>query len=272
MSGIGPGIAGGARPFGLPGFARSPVFGEHGMAATAHPFASRIAVEILKAGGSAMDAAIAANAALTVMEPSSCGLGGDLFAIVWDPERKRLCGYNGSGRSPASRSLEDMKKKAGPAGLVPGLGSYSVTVPGAVDGWFALHDQFGRLAMHDVLAPAIAYARDGFPLSPVIAAAWADEMAALAEAGDIVEELDNARATFMPDGRAPRAGEIFRNRDLAATLELIAWSGRDAFYKGEVAQTVGGYMKRIGGHLTAGRFRRPRRRVGAAGHGPLSRL
>ena len=248
------GLGRGARPYGLPGFARSPVFAAHGMAATAQPLASQIAIDILKAGGSAVDAAIAANAALGLMEPCSCGLGGDLFAIVWDPETSQLCGYNGSGRSPKSRSLDDMKKKAGESGLVPALGSYSVTVPGAVDGWFALHDQFGKLAMHDVLAPAIAYAKDGFPVSPVIAAAWADEMDYLGQAGDVIEELDNARHTFLPNGRAPRAGEIFRNPDLAATLELIAWSGREAFYRGEVAERIDRYMKRIGGDLKLADF------------------
>ncbi len=249
MTAGGEDIGGGARPYGLPSFARSSVFARHGMAATAQPLASQIAIDILKAGGSAVDAAIAANAALGLMEPVSCGIGGDLFAIVWDPRANKLYGFNGSGRSPRSRGLAEMRKKAGPAGMVPSVGSYSVTVPGAVDGWYQLHEQFGRRPMHELLAPAITHARDGFPVSPVIAEAWAADMASLADAGDLIEEFDNARHTFLADGRAPRAGEIFRNPDLAATLETIAKNGRDAFYTGKLAHVIATYMERLQGDL-----------------------
>src|SRR5262245_22678292 len=159
----------GDRYVGAPFATRAPVIAQHGMAATMQPLASQIAIDILKKGGTAVDAAIAANAALGLMEPVSCGVGGDLFAIVWDPKTKKLYGYNGSGRSPMGRSYADMKRKLGGGEFVPGYGSLSVTVPGTVDGWFALHDKFGKLPMTDILAPAISYARDGFPLSQYIA-------------------------------------------------------------------------------------------------------
>jgi gamma-glutamyltranspeptidase / glutathione hydrolase len=244
----GPDLGAGSRPYGLPGLARNAVFAEHGMAATAHPQASRIAIDVLEAGGSAVDAAIAANAALGLMEPTACGIGGDLFAIVWDSRSGRLYGYNGSGRSPKSRSLAAMRKRAGPANLVPFLGSYSVTVPGAVDGWFALHEQFGKQPMREILSPAIAAAKAGFAVTPVIAALWAENMAALAGAGGI-EEFENAHHTYLVGGHAPRAGDVFRNPDLAASYELIAREGRDAFYKGEIARATDSYMKRIKGDL-----------------------
>ena len=142
-----------------------------------------------------------------------------------------------------------MRKRAGASGLVPFLGSYAVTVPGAVDGWFALHEQFGKLAMHELLTPAIKYAREGFPVSPVIALQWISDFSALAGAGNLVEEFDNAHHTYLVNGQPPGAGRIFKNADLAATLEMIAKDGRDAFYKGEIAQTIDAYMKRIHGDL-----------------------
>src|SRR4029077_2901752 len=139
---------------------RSQVIAKNGMAATAQPLATEVAIDVLKNGGSAVDAAIAANAALGVMEPVSCGIGGDLFAIVWDPKTQKLYGYNGSGRSPQKRNLKDLKAKLGKRTSMPPLGSLPVTVPGAVDGWFALHERFGKLPMNQVLAPAIKYARE----------------------------------------------------------------------------------------------------------------
>jgi gamma-glutamyltranspeptidase/glutathione hydrolase len=243
-----PVLGGGDRPVG-PDFARSPVYARHGMAATAHPLASQIAIDILQKGGSAVDAAIAANAALGVMEPIGNGIGGDVFAIVWDPETGQLYGLNGSGRSPAGRSLAQLREDLGERKAIPAYGSLPVTVPGTVDGWFELHARFGRLSMADDLAPAIAVAREGFPVSPVIAMYWQKNMTRFEDVAAQIEELDNARATYRIAGRAPQAGELFRNPDLADTLEAIAEGGRDVFYRGTIATTIDAYMQRIGGDL-----------------------
>lgn len=238
---------------------RSPVLAQHGMAATAQPLASQIAVDILKKGGSAVDAAIAANAALGLMEPVSNGIGGDLFAIVWDPKSGALYGYNGSGRSPKGRDLARMvaeiQARAAKSGksyapYIPEFGSLPVTVPGTVDAWFALHGRFGKLPIRDDLAPAIAYAKGGFPVSQLIALYWQGNMSAFEKRKDQIEELDNARATYLIDGHAPREGEVFRNPELADTLAQIAEGGRDAFYKGRIAKTIDAYFRRIGGDLT----------------------
>ncbi|MFA6116785.1 MAG: gamma-glutamyltransferase family protein [Sphingomonas sp.] len=237
---------------------RSPVIARNGMAATAHPLATQIAVDILKKGGSAIDAAIAANAALGLMEPISAGIGGDLFAIVWDPKTRKLYGYNASGKAPAGRDLAQMiaKAKAISARMgvpyvphVPRYGSLSVTVPGAVDGWFALHDRFGKLPIGDDLAPAIGYARDGFPVTQMIAQNWKRNMGLFEAGRAMIEEFDNARGTYLIDGHSPAEGEMFRNPDLAATLGKIAAGGRDVYYNGEIAKTADSYFKRIGGDL-----------------------
>jgi len=251
-------IGGGGRPVG-PLYSRSPVYGRNGMAATAHPLASQIAVDILQQGGSAVDAAIAANAALGLMEPTGNGIGGDMFAIVWDPASKKLYGYNGSGHAPRGMDLEQLKqriaamKAAGDLDPnypgIPPLGSLPVTVPGTVDGWFALHDQFGKLAMSQVLAPAVSYAREGFPVSPVIAYYFSRNLLAFNRNLGMVEEVENAMATWFPGGRSPAEGEIFRNPDLGNTLELIGKEGRDAFYTGKLAKVMAAYMERIGGTL-----------------------
>ncbi len=247
----------GDRLVGQPFATRAPVMGRHGMAATAQPLASQIAIDILKAGGTAVDAAIAANAALGLMEPTGCGIGGDLFAIVWDPKTGKLHGLNASGRSPMGRSLADLKTKLGDRTSIPPVGSLSVTVPGAVDGWFELHAKFGKLSMEEILAPAIAYAQEGFPVSPLIAYYWERNLSAFErrgpEFGDLFEESANAMETYTiktPEGRrAPRSGEIFANPGLAATYEAIALEGRDAFYKGALAEVMDAYMRRIGGDL-----------------------
>jgi gamma-glutamyltranspeptidase/glutathione hydrolase len=237
---------------------RSPVLAQHGMACTEQPLASQIAIDILKKGGSAVDAAIAANAAMGLMEPVLNGIGGDLFAIVWDPKTKRLYGYNGSGRAALGRDLAKMReevaaawKRAGKtySAHIPPFGSLPVTVPGTVDAWFALHDNFGKLPMTEDLAPAIAYATNGFPVTQLIATYWKAGMAALEQRRALIEEFDNAKATYLVDGRAPAEGEIFRNPDLAHTLSLLAKSGRDVFYKGEIAHTIDAYFRRIGGDL-----------------------
>lgn len=241
-----------------PAFAtRSPIYARNGAAATAHPLATQVAIDTLKRGGSAVDAAIAANAALGFLEPTGNGIGGDLFALVWDPVTKKLYGINGSGRAPMGMSLENRRAReaainTGRAGRRPSFGSLTVTVPGAVDAWYALHGRFGKLTMAQNLAPAISYARTGAPIPPVIAHYFGRNLVRLEErarAGE-VEEFANARATYFANG-APRAGQMFANPDLARTLSLIARGGRDAYYKGPIATTIDSYMRRIGGPLRA---------------------
>jgi gamma-glutamyltranspeptidase / glutathione hydrolase len=229
------------RVTGLPWATRSEVYAQHGMAATSQPLATQIALDILKQGGSAVDAAIAANAALGVMEPTGNGIGGDLFAIVWDAKTKQLYGLNASGRSPQGLTLEMLQAK----GLksIPALGPLPVSVPGAVDGWFELHGRFGKLAMSEVLAPAIGYARDGFPVSELIAYYWRSSARSLSR-------YEGFSETFLRDGRGPRTGEMWTRPLLANTLEKIGAEGRDVFYKGEMADTMAAFMKRVGGYLT----------------------
>ncbi|WP_348764622.1 gamma-glutamyltransferase [uncultured Oceanicaulis sp.] len=231
---------------------RSPVTAVHGMAATAHPLATQIALDILKSGGNAVDAAIAANAALGLMEPTGNGIGGDIFVIVYDPETRQVYGLNGAGRSPLGLSYEEVVETVGEDGAIPPLGAMPVSVPGTVDGWYALHERFGEMPMDEVLAPTIRYAEEGFPLTQTIAYYWDRNMSILEarHAQDEIEEFDNARATYLTeDGDAPREGEIFRNPDLASTLRQIAEGGRDAFYEGEIARTIDAYMQRIGGWI-----------------------
>ncbi|MDE2184877.1 MAG: gamma-glutamyltransferase [Alphaproteobacteria bacterium] len=255
-------VSRGDRYTGAPWATRSPVLAQHGMAATEQPLATQIAIDILKKGGSAVDAAIAANAAIGLMQPVLNGIGGDCFAIIYDPKTHKLYGYNGSGRSPMGRNLAKLKREiAGAykrAGLpaenhIPPVGSLPVTVPGTVDTWFALHDKFGKLPIKDDLAPAIAYANNGFPVTELISAYWKGNMAAFAKDKGLIEESENARHTYLiPDangGHTPAQGEIFHNPDLAHTLSLIAEGGRDEFYKGQIAHTVDAYFKRIGGDL-----------------------
>jgi len=236
-----PVILGADRITGRSFVTRSEVIAPHAMAATSQPLVTQIALDILKQGGTAVDAAIAADAALGLMEPTGSGIGGDLFAIVWDAGSKKLYGLNASGRSPYSLTLEHFKEQ----GLekIPPYGPLPVTVPGCVDGWFELHGKFGRLPMKKILAPAIRYARDGFPVSELIAYYWSLSVPTR-------ESMPGFRETFMPNGRAPRKGEIFRNPGLAGTYEKIAKGGRDAFYKGEIAKTIDAFMKRVGGFLS----------------------
>jgi gamma-glutamyltranspeptidase/glutathione hydrolase len=222
---------------------RSEVIARHGMAATSQPLATQIAIDILQNGGSAVDAAIAANAALGLMEPTGCGIGGDLFAIVWDAETQRLYGLNASGRSPRSLTPEILAARLAEDGrtAIPSLGPLPVSVPGCVDGWFELHERFGKLPMTDVLEPAIRYADEGFPVSELIAWYWGRSRG-LARYPGFAE-------TFLPNGRAPGKGEIFRNPMLAGTLRQLAEGGRDAFYRGEIARTIDRYMQEHGGYL-----------------------
>ena len=266
MSVARPSLGGGGRPDAV-SWSRSPVYGRNGMAATAHPLASQIAIDILKQGGSALDGAIAANAALGLMEPTGNGIGGDIFFIIWDPKTEQLYGYNGSGRAPLGRSLAELKSQiaalrergAMPDDMIgmPQRGSLPVTVPGTVDGWFAAHEQFGKLPMSDVLAPTVRYARGGFPITPVIAYYFWRNLAAFKEQEALIEELDNAAAIWFPDGTTPQTGDVFRNPDLANTLELLGEQGRAAFYEGELAEVMDGYFKRIGamvGTILGGRL------------------
>jgi gamma-glutamyltranspeptidase/glutathione hydrolase len=242
----------GDRVTGSPWATRSAVLGTHGMAATSHPLASQIAIDVLKSGGNAVDAAIAANSALGLMEPTGNGIGGDIFAIIWDPKTKRLYGLNGSGRAPLGQTLDELKARIGAdAYMIPELGSLSVSVPGTVDGWFTMHSKFGTKPMAEILAPAISYAREGFPVTQVISRGMAGSLRLYERqhaAGEI-EEIDNFKATYLINGHTPAEGEIFKNPDLANTLEKIGKEGRDAFYKGDIAKTMDAYMKRIGGPL-----------------------
>ena len=232
------------------GFAtRAPVIAQNGMAATAQPLATQIALDILKRGGSAVDAAIAANAALGLMEPVGCGIGGDLFAIVWDPKTRKLYGYNGSGRSPKGRSFEDLKRKLAGRTEMPSHGSLTVTVPGTVDGWFALHERFGKLPMKQVLSPATTYAANGFPVSQLVAFYWERGFRGFERNAKDIEEIDNAKATYLINGKAPVQGQLFKNPDLARTYTMLAKNGRNAYYKGAIAKIMDSYFKRIGGDL-----------------------
>ncbi len=229
------------RVTGEPFASRSEVIAIQGMAATSQPLATQVALDILKAGGSAVDAAIAANATLGLMEPTACGIGGDLFAIVWDAEKGELTGLNASGRSPESLTLQHFRD----LGLkgIPYLGPLTVSVPGAVDGWYELHERYGRLPMADLLAPAISYAEQGFPVTQFIANLWEENV-------ESRQEFAGVKEIYMPGGAAPKTGDIFRNPNLANTYKKIAAGGRDAFYKGDIAKTIDAYMAEHGGFLT----------------------
>ncbi|MGA0556424.1 gamma-glutamyltransferase [Larkinella sp. VNQ87] len=220
---------------------RSEVIARHGMAATSQPLATQVALDVLKKGGSAVDAAIAANALLGLVEPTGNGIGGDLFAIVWDAKTKKLYGFNGSGRSPKSLSLAYFEQQQ--MKQIPGSGALSVSVPGCVDGWYTLHERFGKLPMKDLLQPTVNYAREGFPVTEVIAFLWQGYARSL-------QKFPNYRQLYMPGGQAPQKGDIFKNEDLAATLEKIIKGGRDAFYKGDIARTIAATVKRDGGFLS----------------------
>jgi len=226
---------------------RSEVIASSGMVCASQPLAVQIGLEILQKGGNAVDAAIAVNAALGLMEPVACGIGGDLFAIVWDQQSGRVYGLNASGRSPLMLTVEKVKEMG--HSRMPFYGPVPQTVPGCVDGWFELHARFGKLEMKDILAPAIRYAREGFPVTEVIAHYW--KMGAKRRKG-----YPNFAETYLPGGRAPAAGEIFSNPDLARTYEMIASGGRDAFYRGEIAEIIDRFEKKHGGFLRLKDFRR----------------
>ena len=235
------GASAGDRITGKPFATRSEVIAQHGMVATSHPLVTQVGLDVLKAGGTAVDAAIAANAALGLMEPVSNGVGGDLFAIVWDAKTKKLYGYNGSGRSPKSLTLKWFRDHG--YAEIPPTGPLPVSVPGTVDGWFALHDRFGKLPMKQLLSPAIRYARDGFPVTELIAHYWALSVPRLSKFPGFTEQ-------FTLAGKAPAKGEIWKNPNLANTLQAIADGGRDAFYKGRIARVIGDYFKANDGFLS----------------------
>ena len=242
------------RVAGRPFATRSEVIAPNGMACTSHPLATQTAIDVLKKGGSAVDAAIAANAVLGLVEPTGCGMGGDLFAIVWDAKSKKLHGLNASGRSPYGMSLEQLRaavraipttaptSRPAPTDaelLIPMTGPLPISVPGCVDGWFTLHVKFGRLPMKDVLAPAIDYARQGAPIPETIAYYWGRGAARL-------KDQPNFAGTYMPSCRAPSKGERFRNTDLASTYQMLADGGRDAFYRGEIARRLDEFCSKNG--------------------------
>ncbi|RUO61872.1 gamma-glutamyltransferase [Pseudidiomarina insulisalsae] len=220
---------------------RSEVMAPDAMAATSQPLATQVALDIMQQGGNAIDAAIAANAVLGLVEPTGNGIGGDLFAIVWDAETEQLYGLNASGRSPQSLSLAYFQDNGFDS--IPARGVLPLSVPGAVDGWFELHEKFGQLPMEQVLAPAIAYARKGFPVTEVIAYYFERNAAVLADQPGFAK-------VFMADGQPPQKGERFKNPDLANTLEKIAKGGRDVFYRGEIARTIGDFVAEHGGFLS----------------------
>jgi len=229
------------RPVGHSFATRSVVHARHGMVAAAHPLAVEIGLDVLKDGGSAVDAAIAVNAALGFMEPVSCGLGGDLFAMVWDPETETLHGLNASGRAP--RALTADKVPAEPDGTIPVYSPYAWTVPGCADGWFTLHARFGRLPMERLLEPTITAARDGAPVPRVIAGSWARGAAKF-------KDMPGFAEVFMPGGTVPAEGELFANPALADTLERMASGGREAFYGGETAAALVAFSDEVGGFFS----------------------
>jgi gamma-glutamyltranspeptidase/glutathione hydrolase len=224
---------------------RSVVMAPHGMVATSHPLATQVGLDVLKQGGNAVDAAIAANAALGLMEPMSCGVGGDLYALVWDAKTKKLYALNASGRSPYAATRDTFAKK----GLkeIPETGPLSWSVPGCVDGWDALRRRFGTLVFDRLLEPSIRYAEDGFPVTEVIAGYWRTAEKKLAARPD-------AARTYLIDGRAPRPGEVFKNPHLAKTYHAIAKGGRDAFYKGPIARDLVAFSEKNGGLFSARDF------------------
>ncbi|GAB4364356.1 MAG: gamma-glutamyltransferase [Calditrichia bacterium] len=225
---------------GRPFATRSEVIARHGMAATSQPLATQVALDILKQGGTAVDAAIAANAMLGLVEPMSCGIGGDLFVIIWDAKSEKLYGLNASGRSPRSLTLADLKEMD--LDRIPIRGPLPVTVPGCVDGWFEMQRKFGKLSMAKILAPTIRYAREGFPVTEIIADQWQQSAQSLAK-------FTGFRQIYLINGVAPHKGQIFQNPVLANTLEIIAQKGRDGFYRGEVAEKISACVVEAGGFL-----------------------
>ncbi len=224
---------------------RSEIIGQRGMVATSQPLATQVGLDVLRRGGNAIDAAIAANAAVGLMEPTGNGIGGDLFAIIWHAENEQLYAINASGRSPRNLSYDELMSILNEQGddAIPPYDLLSVSVPGAVDGWFELHDKFGSLPMADILAEPIYYAEEGFPVSEVISMYWQRA------AGFLSDQPGAFKETFTIDGRGPEKGEIFKNPDLGNTFRLLAEQGRDAFYRGQIAEKIDAWMRENSGYL-----------------------
>ena len=223
-------------------YGRSMVVTDRGIVATSHYLASQAGAEILRQGGSAIDAAIAANATLGVVEPMMNGIGGDLFLLYWDAKSGKLYGLNASGWAPRQLSIAFLKKQN--ITVMPQRGIQSVTVPGAVDGWSKAHQRFGRLPWKNLFTPAISYAEHGYFVSELVHAYWKN-------AQETLKETPEATRIFLPEGKVPELGERFSNPDLARTLRLIAEQGRDAFYRGEIAQAIVKTSAALGGTMQA---------------------
>jgi gamma-glutamyltranspeptidase / glutathione hydrolase len=232
----------GDRPAGNPRGTRSPVLARNGVIATSQPLASAAGLQVMQEGGNAIDAAVTAAAVLAVVEPTMTGIGGDVFALVYDAKTKQLRALNSSGRAGAKADA-DMLLAKGETDM-PGAGVYTVTVPGALAGWAELLEKHGTISLARALQPAIRYARDGYPVAEMVADEW--------EGGARKMAQDPASAAvFLPNGRPPKTGEVFRNPDLAKTLEQVASGGRDVFYKGAIAKAIAGDVERRGGFITA---------------------
>jgi gamma-glutamyltranspeptidase/glutathione hydrolase len=228
---------------------RSVTYATHGMVATSHPLAVEIGLDVLKRGGNAIDAAIATDAAMGLMEPMSCGIGGDLYAIIWDAKSQKLFGLNASGRSPYAASIDAMRARMPALGKtadksqvpqIPLFGPLPWSVPGCVDGWDAMRARFGSMPFSDLLAPSIRYAEDGFPVTEVIAGYWQ-------RGADRLRQYPDSARIYLPEGHAPHAGDIFKNPDLAASYRQIAQGGRDAYYRGPIAQAIVEFSEKSGG-------------------------
>jgi gamma-glutamyltranspeptidase/glutathione hydrolase len=222
---------------------RSPVYSRNGIVATSQPFATAAGLEILAKGGNAADAAVAAAAVLNVTEPSSTGIGGDMFALFYDAETKQVTALNGSGRAPAALTLDRLKKE-GITSELPPFHVHTVTVPGACAGWFDLIEKHGSLSMREILAPAMRLAEEGFPVGPITSHSWQRNAH-----NQLKSALNGHELTI--NGRGPRPGEIFRNPGLARTFEVIAYGGKQAFYEGEIAEAIVGVIKEAGGSMSA---------------------
>ena len=220
---------------------RSEVIAENGMVATSHPLATQVGIDILKKGGNAIDAAIASNAAIGLMEPTGNGIGGDLFAIIWIDKDKKLYGLNASGRSPKNLTLDYFKENN--ISEIPAYGPLPVSVPGCVDGWFELHDKFGKIKMSELLEPTIKYAENGFPVTELVAYY-------MKNASRNFKDYPNFKETYYINDSTPYKGEIFKNPDLANTLKIIAEKGRKGFYEGKIAKTISNFIIDQGGFLS----------------------
>jgi gamma-glutamyltranspeptidase/glutathione hydrolase len=242
-------VRAGDRPAGASFASRSAALGRSGAAGTAHPLATLTAIETLKRGGSAADAAIAAAACLGFLEPTGSGLGGDCYVLLWDPKRRKLDGLAGSGRSPRSLSLDMVRSRAS-GGVIPAYGAISVSTPGALDAWWTLHRGHGVLEWRSLFEAAVHFCEAGVPVPQIIGYYLKRDLETFLQPGAGVEECANALRTYAPEGRAPREGDIFRNPDLARTYRAIAEGGREVFYDGPIARSIDAYFKRIGGWLS----------------------